>query len=99
MSFLFGDQNWQQLKDAVEKDTLILLPIGTTEEHGLHLPVETDAIIARELSIMIGETLRNSIPMLVARTIYYGYSMKEMTRWPGTIRVRTRVSMFLPNFV
>jgi creatinine amidohydrolase len=93
MSIYFGDQSWPQLKDAIEKDTLILLPIGTTEEHGYHLPVETDAIIAREIAALIGEELKNSIPILIAQTLCYGYSMKEMTRWPGTIRIRTRVVM------
>jgi hypothetical protein len=50
MSLYFGDLSWPELERAIEKNTLIILPVGTTEEHGRHLPVETDAIIASEIA-------------------------------------------------
>lgn len=93
MSIYFGDKSWPELEKAINNGSLLLLPVGTTEEHGKHLPVETDAIIADEVAARVAEKLRDEMPILIAKTIYYGYSMKEMTRWPGTVRVRTRVVM------
>ncbi|KPJ89094.1 MAG: hypothetical protein AMS17_03295 [Spirochaetes bacterium DG_61] len=93
MSFYFGDKRSPELEDAIMKNTLILIPMGTTEEHGRHLPVETDAIIAKEIADRVAQEIMNEIPILVTRPIYFGYSMKEMMRWPGTVRVKTRVVM------
>jgi len=94
MSFYFGEQTWPQLEEAIRKNTLVILPIGTTEEHGRHLPVETDAMIATLFGDKIAEALeKEGIPVLVTRPIYYGYSMDIVTRWPGTLKIRTRVFM------
>lgn len=95
MSVIFSENTWTELKEAIEKDTLILLPVGTVEEHGLHLPVETDARIAWEFAKAIATELRDELPIMTMEPIWTGYSAKEMAKWPGTIRVRTRVVMDL----
>jgi len=94
-SIYFSEKTWEELKDAIKKSTLILFPIGTIEEHGKHLPVETDTIIAKEITKAVAEKIKNKIPVLVLPTIWSGYSAKEMSRWPGTIRLRTRTFMDL----
>ena len=93
MSFYFVDKNWPELKEAIKENSLIIFPLGTIEEHGRHLPVSTDAAIATEVAKRIALKLKKEIPLLVMPTIWSGYSTKEMSRWPGTIRVRTRVVM------
>ncbi len=92
MSIYFSDQSWLQLKKAVETNTLILLPIGQVEEHGRHLPVSTDATIATAVAKALAEVLvAEGVPTLVMPTLWAGYSSKELTRWPGTIRVRPQI--------
>jgi len=93
MSFLFRDQSWVQLQEHLEKQSLLILPVGTTEEHGPHLPVDTDARIAEAYGLGLAEALEPELPVLLMDTIRYGYSMKIMKKWPGTIVVRTRVFM------
>lgn len=88
MSYYFADQSWPQLKDAIARDTLLLLPVGTVEEHGPHLPVSTDTVIATRVAQAIAEATAGDPPLLVMPTVWTGYSSKEMTRWPGTIRVQ-----------
>ena len=95
MSLYFADQSWPQLQEAIENKALILLPVGTIEEHGRHLPVSTDAVIATEVARGLAEALQGELPVLVIPTIWTGYSTKDMARWPGTMRVRTRVLMDL----
>lgn len=93
MSFYYEDKNWTELKKAVKDNALILFPIGTIEEHGMHLPVGTDAVIAKETARLVAERMHKKIPVLVMPVFWSGYSAKEMSRWTGTIRVRTRVFM------
>ncbi len=93
MSFYFGEKTWVELQELIEKDALIIIPVGTTEEHGRHLPVETDAMIAEMFGKEIGKALQDKIPVLVTRPIYFGYSMDIVTKWPGTVKIRTRVFM------
>ena len=47
MSFYFGEKTWPELKEYLEKDAVILLPVGELEEHSLYLPVDTDTRIAQ----------------------------------------------------
>src|SRR5450759_4760094 len=91
MSIYFGDLNWPQLREAIEKNTVILIPVGTVEEHGRHLPVSTDAVIASEIAGRTAEKIKHELPLLVMPAVWTGYSAKEMSRWPGTIRIRPEV--------
>ena len=93
MSIYFGEKTWPELEEAIRKDALIIIPVGTTEEHGRHLPVETDAMIARVFGEKLGYALQGSIPVLVMQTINFGYSMDVVCKWPGTVKIRTRVFM------
>ena len=60
MSFYYGEQNRVQIEEAIKKNTVVILPIGTTEEHGMHLPTETDAIIAKYMGDRLGEAALTS---------------------------------------
>jgi len=93
MSFQFRDQSSPQLGEYLKKRPLLILPVGTTEEHGAHMPVDTDARIAEAWGTRLAETLEKELPVLLLDTIRYGYSLKIMRQWPGTIIVRSRVVM------
>ncbi len=95
MSLMFGDQSWPQIQEHIDNNSLLILPVGTTEEHGPHLPVDADARIAEAYGRQLAEALSGEIPLLLMDTIRYGYSMQVMRQWPGTIIVRTRVFMDL----
>lgn len=91
MSFYYGDQTWEEIKEYAAKDAVLILPVGQTEEHGPHLPLETDSRIATEFAREIGEALSDEVPLLVMPTVWTGYSPKAMEKWPGTMMVRPRV--------
>lgn len=58
------------------------------EQHGHHLPVSTDLIIAQEVSRMVAERIKDDIPVLVLPAIPTGYHGNALTKWPGSIRLR-----------
>lgn len=90
MSFYFGDKTWVELDAEIKKGAVVILPIGTTEEHGRHLAVSTDAKIARCFGDEFGKALCGEIPVLVTETIHYGFSMAIVRRWPGCPNIGTR---------
>lgn len=85
----------EQLKPYIEQKALLILGIGTIEEHGAHLPTGTDWFITQrfmdDLCVYLKEHSR--VPFLTLPAIWTGYSAVEMQRWPGTIRMRTRTVM------
>lgn len=93
MSYLFRDQSTLTLREHIDKNSLLILPVGTTEEHGPHLPVDTDARIAEAYGLGLAEAIKDEIPVLLMDTIRYGYSMQIMRQWPGTIIVGSRTFM------
>ncbi|MGM0592264.1 MAG: creatininase family protein [Halobacteriota archaeon] len=45
-----GDETWPDLGDYVASESLALVPLGSTEQHGPHLPLSTDHRIAQALA-------------------------------------------------
>jgi creatinine amidohydrolase len=52
---LFEHLSWVQIAEHIGKHPRLILPIGSTEQHGEHLPVATDAIITLALAKQVGE--------------------------------------------
>ena len=75
--------------------SILLLPIGQTEEHGQHLPIGCDAIIAETVSEAVARRCLGKLPVLVAPAIQYGYSNEIMRQWPGTFIVRAQTMIDL----
>jgi creatinine amidohydrolase len=63
---------WTEVQAARASATLVLLPIGSTEAHGPHLPLGTDAILSEELARRAALALEpDGAEVLVAPTISY----------------------------
>lgn len=77
--------SWPQIKAAAERDALVLVPMGSVEQHGPHLPVGCDHILAQAMSERIAQALdARGVPVLVAPTITVANSMHHMA-FSGTI--------------
>lgn len=71
----------------------VVVPVGSTEQHGPHLPLDTDARIATAVAHAAAATLRTSghpTPLLVAPAIAYGAS-GEHQGFVGTVSIGTAV--------
>lgn len=80
-----------ELAAAIERRALVLVPFGQTEEHGPHLPVYTDWLIARRVSEAAAERVGEEVPTVLMNGIMYGYSTEHLTHWPGTIRLHQEI--------
>ena len=61
---------WQEVADAVKETKTILIPIGSTENGGPHLPLSNETEVALEIARKAGYELGS----LVAPPIYFGAS-------------------------
>lgn len=67
----------------------VLLPIGTTEQHGRHMPLDTDCVIARGLAARAAEAGEAAgVRLLVAPTLNVTLSWYHM-QFPGSLRLST----------
>ena len=69
---------------GLERTRSVLIPFGSTEEHGSHLPLSTDTIQAYE----VGKKASLRIPLFVAPPVHYG-NCRSTARHPGTISIST----------
>ena len=88
MSFYYQHKTSNEIGEAAKNNSLILLPVGQIEQHGPHLPVECDCIIARETAARVAERIQEEIPVLVLPTVWTAYSVQEVAEWPGLITFR-----------
>lgn len=56
--FRLGDHTWTDL-EAAPTPPLLLVPVGSTEQHGPHLPLDTDLRIAEALALRAAVRLRD----------------------------------------
>ncbi len=85
----------EELKPFIERKALIIMGIGTIEEHGAHLPTGTDWFITQRFTDDLAAYLHahSQVPFLTLPAIWTGYSASLMQAWPGTIRMATRTVM------
>jgi creatinine amidohydrolase/Fe(II)-dependent formamide hydrolase-like protein len=45
---LLGELSWPEVEAAIARNAGVILPIGATEQHGPHLPLNTDVVLRTE---------------------------------------------------
>jgi len=54
-SRIIGDLTFQEVDSALRKSSILCLPMGSMEQHGPHLPLNTDAVLAEAFTDRIIE--------------------------------------------
>src|ERR1051325_4430951 len=88
---------WEELAvpeiDQLDRDaTVLILPLGSVEQHGRHLPVGTDTMLAHALSTAAADRLPERVAVFPPP--WYGFSPHHM-RFPGTVTLRGETMMAL----
>ena len=78
------------IEEYLERDTTVIVPIGSTESHGPHLPMGTDTYEAIDYS----EEIAKRADILCTPPIWFGDSPHHMGR-PGTISLRSQTVIAL----
>lgn len=76
--------NYLEVENYLKTSDTIVIPVGSLENHGLHMPLGTDAIIPDK----IAELLDERCGLLIAPTINYG-ATDDLAGFPGTVSIGT----------
>ncbi len=79
---LVTDLTMKQFQHGLETTRSVIIPFGSVEEHGLHLPLGTDTFHAFELAKKTSEL----IPVFVMPPVWYGLC-RSTSMHPGTVGI------------
>lgn len=84
-SHLWGELSWPQAEKRLQEVDVALLPVGAVEQHGPHLPLDTDSFDADYLARRVAAGCSEPRP-LVLPLVAYGVSYHHED-FPGTLSV------------
>ncbi len=84
-SYLWGELTWPDADSRLKEVDIALLPVGAIEQHGPHLPLDTDAFDADYLARRVAEACSDPKP-LVLPAVSYGVSYHHES-FQGTISI------------
>ena len=78
---------WVEIKEWLKETDVILVPIGSCEQHGPHLPAGIDTFCGEYVAVKAAEKAR----VAVAPAVNYGYSPFHMRpNEPGTLTISSQ---------
>lgn len=73
------------IRDVGQRDgSVLVVPVGSVEQHGHHLPVITDTLLVDAIVHGGAESLRDDVPVLVTPPVWSGFSPHHLS-FGGTL--------------
>ena len=82
--YRYEEFTWPEIRDAVRDNRVAVLPVGTVEQHGPHLPLVTDVLTASEMSRRAVEGMPKQAVLMPP--VYYSFNEHHLD-FPGTIAI------------
>jgi len=82
-ALVLQEMSWTDVKEYLKTNDMVIVPLGSTEQHGPHLPLGTDFYEAMEMSKLISE----KTGVLIAPVLFSGYSVYH-SGFPGTLSLK-----------
>ena len=76
--------NYREVENYLKTSDTIVIPVGSLENHGLHMPLGTDFLIPDK----IAQLLNDRSDLLIAPTVNYG-ATDDLTGFAGTVSIGT----------
>jgi creatinine amidohydrolase len=83
-TFLYAHLTWPEIRDLKKDHLVVVQPFAAIEDHGLHLPVETDCLLINAISSAAVRKVGKNV--LLMPLIPYGYVEHHMD-FPGPISI------------
>ncbi len=82
---LFATMTWPEVNEAIAERRVAVIPVGAIEQHGPHLPIDTDNVFV----VSICETAAERAPetLVALPAIHYGFNDHNMD-FPGTVSIK-----------
>jgi creatinine amidohydrolase len=85
LKYRYDHYTWPEIKEVVSRQPVCLLPIGSVEDHGLHLPLDVDNFLIGSICEEAAKRVPDEV--LLLPPIPYGFEDHHMS-FPGTITIR-----------
>lgn len=89
---LLAEITMNEFQEHLKKTRTVLIPFGSIEEHGAHLPLHTDALIVEKVL----KEVANRHLLFLLPTIFYGVCTSTRNH-PGTISIKPETLRRLTN--
>jgi creatinine amidohydrolase len=86
--YRYNRLTWAEMNDAIARQPVVILPTGSTEQHGRHLPIDVDLLLCESVCLEAGRRAAGGI--LVLPPIPYGLNQHHID-FPGTIHIEPEV--------
>ncbi len=84
----YAEMTWPEIRQVAAEDRVVVIPIGTIEDHGPHLPVDCDVRIIEAICARACAQAPETTVLLP--TVSYGYSPHHGD-FPGSLNIRWNV--------
>jgi creatinine amidohydrolase len=85
-SLALDELSWTDAAAHLARDPRLIIPVGALEQHGPHLPLGTNVLIARRVAI----DLSSEFGVIRAPTMYYGVNVISEREYAGTATLRQK---------
>jgi creatinine amidohydrolase len=82
--YRYEEFTWPEIREAVAQNRVAVLPVGTIEQHGPHLPLITDVLTATEMSRRAVERIPQEAVLMPP--VFYSFNEHHLD-FPGTIAI------------
>lgn len=83
----WAGRTYSEVAEVAERDgSVLVVPVGSIEQHGNHMPVGTDTILVDAVAHLSAERVVDDVPILVTPPVWSGYSPHHMP-FGGTITI------------
>jgi creatinine amidohydrolase len=86
--YRYNRLTWPEMDEAIGMQKVVILPTGSTEQHGRHLPLDTDVFLAESVCLEVGRRAADRV--LVLPPVFYGLNLHHID-FPGTIHIEPEV--------
>jgi len=73
-----------ELRERAKQDAIVILPVGSLEQHGPHLPVEVDSLLGETVALRAARLVAAREPVVVLPCLWTGISEHHMS-FGGTV--------------
>ncbi|MFA1820820.1 creatininase family protein [Virgibacillus oceani] len=91
--YLLSDYTTYELQGYIHKrDPVTIIPIGALEQHGAHLPLDTDMDLVERVARYLAKNCAQDI--LITPTVWMGFSHHHLD-FCGTISIRQKTMVYI----
>lgn len=68
-----------ELNALAARNAVVILPVGSTEQHGPHLPTQVDSLLSGEVGRRAARKIADRTPVVVAPTVWHGLAEHHLS--------------------